>query len=311
MSFQQALMQRSTPRMYAQPQALRASTQMVPTDSGNGFNTGDIASGYPTSIFPDSRGNPGQGIDISLTDSGSSSDYTPGAYSINKSAYRLNGPIDSSSFFYDRANQAANRNIFNPANQNAVRDQQMSFANALQQQALGQGGPTAAQAQLRMGNEANLNALMSMAATNRGMNPGSNQRNLMNALSQANAQTGQQAAMLRAQDQLSAQSQLGNLMNQTRAGDMDLGQMLINQQAQNDAVVADYMRGGLSFDEANRQAQIDLENQRADIYRIQESGRAGLALQASANANATKNAWIGGGLSAAGAIIGSSMTGRR
>jgi hypothetical protein len=109
-----------------------------------------------------------------------------------------------------------------------VRDQQGALAQALAQQAAGQ-GPSVAQAQMRGALDANQQQAMAMAAGARG-NTALAQRNAMNAGSQANLQAGAQMAAMRAQEQLSAQSQLAGVLGQQRGMDLE-GRGMYGQQA--------------------------------------------------------------------------------
>lgn len=117
-----------------------------------------------------------------------------------------------------------------------IRQRQMALADLLYNQVQGN-GPSVAGLQLQQGLEQQQAGLMSGLASGRpGMSSGALARALSRGYGDVAAKTNQQAALLRAQEQLSGQSALSQLLNQTRSGDIYgrdalLKAMLANQQA--------------------------------------------------------------------------------
>jgi hypothetical protein len=126
------------------------------------------------------------------------------------------------------------------------RGDQRDLVGRLQAMASGQ-GPSLAQEQLRAGVDRATNQQYAMAAGARG-NAGLAQRNAMNTAGMMQSQAGQQAAMLRAQEQLGALSQIGQAAGQGRAMDDSMAQY--NTWAQN------------QFSMANQAARLQAEQQR-------------------------------------------------
>jgi hypothetical protein len=89
---------------------------------------------------------------------------------------------------------------------------QMSFAQMLQQQASGQGGPTMADSQIQSGTALNNANAAGFAASQKGLNPALAARQAMMAQAGNNQQSVGQAAATRTQEQLNAQSQEGSAL---------------------------------------------------------------------------------------------------
>lgn len=83
----------------------------------------------------------------------------------------------------------------------------------LQTQAAGQ-GPSIAESQLKAAMERNLQQQLAAAKSQRGVNPAIAQRNLMRTGSQLQAQTAEQGAIARMQEQQAARQALANQINQ-------------------------------------------------------------------------------------------------
>lgn len=107
------------------------------------------------------------------------------------------------------------------AQQAQFRNAQMGLAQQLQAQALGQ-GPSLAQSQLRQGTERNIANQMAMAGTAGRGNLALAQRGAALNAASINQQAAQQAADIRAQEQMSAQGQLANVAGQARGADIGL-----------------------------------------------------------------------------------------
>lgn len=216
----------------------------------------------------------------------------------------------------------------NMSPQDQFRAQQMALGNQLALQAAGQ-GPSAAQAQLQAGSEQNLANALAQAATYRGGNAAAGFRQAAMQRAQITQGTANQAAQLRAQEQLSAQQQLGGVLAQGRATDADLAtqqagltqqtnlanagfqqqgvlQNNANQQQTNlanlgagvqqqqniDAQIQALMQTGMTLDQARQAAQIQQQQFNAGLLAQQEAARNGIAVQNNASAAQAGGAFI-------------------
>jgi hypothetical protein len=103
--------------------------------------------------------------------------------------------------------------------QNEFRQQQMTLAQQLAQQAAGQ-GPSLATEQLNQAQAANQAATFAQLASARGgANPGM-ARQAMQTSAQLQGQTARDAALARIQEQMGAREQLAGVANQGRTGDI-------------------------------------------------------------------------------------------
>ena len=121
-----------------------------------------------------------------------------------------------------RARSMANVEL-DPTEQNQMRESQLGLINALQAQAAGTGGPTAAQAQLQQATDQNLRSALAMAASSRG-NPALASQAAGRQMSMANQQAAAQSAALRAGEQQAAQGLLGNVLSGARGQDQSFAQ---------------------------------------------------------------------------------------
>lgn len=135
--------------------------------------------------------------------------------------------------------------------QNQFRDQQMTLAQSLAQQAAGQ-GPSLAGQMLRQGAEANTAATFAQLASQRGGPSAMGARSAMQNASQIQAQTSRDAANARIQEQLAAREQLAGVLNTGRQGDISLATS--QAQMQQEANMTAY-RGQL--EKAIQQGQLD------------------------------------------------------
>lgn len=107
------------------------------------------------------------------------------------------------------------------------RQRQLTLADALAARARGE-GESVAGLQLQQGLEAQRRGLSSALASQRpGMSAGAGMRTMMRGYGNAAAQTNQAAALLRAQEILGAQQQLGSVLGQGRQGDLTSRQQLM------------------------------------------------------------------------------------
>lgn len=180
-----------------------------------------------------------------------------------------------------------------PAN-DPFRAGQTQLLAQLQAQAAGT-GPSIAQNQLKMGQEQALANNIAMANSARG---GANPLAARAALQQNAQQSGamaMEAANLRLAEQQQAQGLLGNVAGAGRQG--DLGQQQLAQQgaiAQQD-LAAKYAQMGMTAQQANQQAAIDLAKMQQDAG----LGWANLGLQS----QIAQNALLGNTLQGAGGVM--------
>lgn len=148
------------------------------------------------------------------------------------------------------------------SHQDYWRDQQYNLGRSLEQQATGQ-GPSITERQLRQGLQQNIEGQMAQAASSRGMqNTGTMQRQLAQNIARSGQEMVGQAGIQRLQEQQQAQQMYGNLLGQARGQDQShaqgMGQLLVQQEAQRDSLVQQYISMGLSLDQAQFKANQDL-----------------------------------------------------
>lgn len=208
------------------------------------------------------------------------------------------------------------------AAQEQARQQQMGLAQMLQQQAAGTGGPTAAQMLLQQAQEQNANAIRSQVASQAGLSPGLAARLAAQGVEQSNLQSAQQAAILRAQEQQRAQGALGQLLTGVRGQDIGLagqegglaaqialaqGQM--NQQTALSNVQNQLAQRGLAQGYLGMAGDLYTGEQQRGLQQLLQQNQ----LEASKEMAEGERKWnlyntlIGGGLSAAGSIIGAAI----
>lgn len=144
------------------------------------------------------------------------------------------------------------------AQQNAARSGQQTNADAILARALGQGGPSLAEMQLRDATDRMLKQQAGAIGSLRGQNPALQQRQMLNQAANAQQQMAGQAAMLRAQEQQAAQGLAANAFGQMRGQDQGMfgvgaqgrqGQNALNVQSDLDA-----QQQNLQREMANQQA---------------------------------------------------------
>lgn len=144
------------------------------------------------------------------------------------------------------------------AQQAAARAGQQSNADAILARALGQGGPSLAEMQLREASDRALKQQAGAIGAFRGQNPSLARRQIADQTAAAQQQMAGQAAMLRAQEQQAAQALAGQAFGQIRAQDQGMfGAAGQGRQAQNQlSVGSDLQAQGMNL-------QRDLANQQA------------------------------------------------
>ena len=144
------------------------------------------------------------------------------------------------------------------AQQNAARSGQQTNADAILARALGQGGPSLAEMQLRDATDRLLKQQAGAIGSLRGQNPALQQRQMLNQAANSQQQMAGQAAMLRAQEQQTAQGLAAQAFGQMRGQDQGMfgvgaqgrqGQNALNVQSDLDA-----QQQNLQREMANQQA---------------------------------------------------------
>ena len=160
-------------------------------------------------------------------------------------------------------------------------------------QANGQ-GPSIAQAQLQQATDANLKQAMALGATQQGMGAGGALRGIQQQQAGIAQQQAADSGMLRLQEQAQAQGLLGNVLGAGRGQDIGLAgeqaglsqqaglanmgaqnqfglaqaqgnlNAQLQQQQMNDQLVQFYLQAGLSLDQAQMQAKLQMEKMKAD-----------------------------------------------
>lgn len=129
----------------------------------------------------------------------------------------------------------------NQSQSNAARAQTQSLADALAAQARGE-GPSIAQNQLRQATDRSLAQTLAAAQAAPG-NPVLAARNAMNQQAQINRGAAMDSAMLRNQEQLNAQGQLGSVLNSMRGQDLQAAGQNLASALQSRGQNMDYSQG--------------------------------------------------------------------
>lgn len=170
----------------------------------------------------------------------------------------------------------------NPGAQGAPGSQQSVLASMLMKQAAGLGGPSPADLELQRGTDNNIRQAMALGQSMPGQSNMAAMRNIEDNTSRAQQDAVNQAAILRANEQMAAEGQAANVLGQER------GQDLTNTNQENNTALG---WAGLGQQGANDQLQANIAQQQ-----IQQG-----AYQNAANANSKV---AGGVLSGIGAAFG-------
>ena len=178
--------------------------------------------------------------------------------------------------------------------------QQQDLASALYAQSMGQ-GPSLAQNQLQRATDRSLSQAAALQASQRGgMGGGLGARALQSQAAGLSQQAAGQSADLALAEQMQARQQLGGVLGQGRAQDLQTAAM-------NDEMVRYYEGLGFSTDQAGFAAAQALEN-----LRVQEAlGQQGINAQLAAGRNQLGAQLGGGGAGAVGTIGGALFSDER
>lgn len=116
----------------------------------------------------------------------------------------------------------------NPLEYSSFRQGQQDLVSMLQDRAAGK-GPSVAEEMLKAQNDRAINQQMALAASQSGRGMPATQRQLMQQAAMGAQELGRQSAIARLQEQLAATGQLGNVLNQSRAGDQGFQNLLLRQ----------------------------------------------------------------------------------
>lgn len=196
-------------------------------------------------------------------------DWLGGVFGTNNN-YNATAPVNA----YQANDNGASAQIGGAyANAQNNYGQQQNYINMLQQQASGQGGPSAAAQLLQQQTQSNNQSAASLIGSQRGLNPALAARMGLNAQAMNNQSAAQSGALLRSQEQLQSQGLLGQALGQQGSQNLQLlGQA--NQASQG--------AQGINAGIAGQNAQLQLGAEQIN---------AGVASQ-----NATTNAGLVGGL---------------
>jgi len=115
------------------------------------------------------------------------------------------------------------------ARMDVARNRQSRLARQLFDRSEGRGGPSAAEAQLQQASEANQRQAMALASSGRG-NPALARQFAGRQQAQVGQQAAQQAAVLRAQEQQAATTQLGSVLQGARQQELGMEQQRIQRE---------------------------------------------------------------------------------
>ncbi len=178
-----------------------------------------------------------------------------------------------------------------------TQDQQRELAQKILDQAENQ-GPSAAQAQFQSGLDQSLKSAMAIGQSGAGASPGASMRSILEAQGSMAGQASSQAAQLRAQEE---QRQ----MERRLQGQSLAGQILSGVGGESTGISA----LGAQLSDADRNALLNLEAQRSNVYSRQPSSNLAQQLAGAgiAAAGAIGGIWTGGATVAPGIAAGSAV----
>lgn len=163
--------------------------------------------------------------------------------------------------------------------QEQVRQDQLALNQALQARMAGK-TPSVAEMQMRQGQDAAMQQALAMRASARGVNAAVAQQQAADQMAALSQQAVGQTAQMRAQEQMQAEQALGSQLAGMRGQDLSQEQLSLQtqlqQQQMNDALVMKYLDAGLTMQQAQLQAQVDLEKARVEQENVKRGQRAGM-----------------------------------
>lgn len=170
---------------------------------------------------------------------------------------------------------------------------QGNFADYLLQQYRGD-GPSLAESKFRGNLDQNIKATMAMANTGRG-NRGLAMRTAQYQLGDMNSQAANEVAQIRSTEQMNAGNLLGQTYQGMRSADLEQGRM-------NDAMTQYYTSQGLSLDQAQWAAQMELQKMKGEQHSTAQATLNKIGSQGGSHPGFWER--LGGGLLNAGATLG-------
>jgi hypothetical protein len=200
--------------------------------------------------------------------------------------------FDSSKFsnqYYDKNNQLLNSGRLDASGRTLDQGNMRNFEDMLMAQYQGQ-GPSLAQNQYRQNVDQNIKAALAI-----GNRSPAAMRSAQYSVGDMNAQAANQSAQIRAQEQMMAGQMLQQQQAQIQSG-------VLEQQKANDQLVQYYTSQGLSLDQAQWAAQMELENMKGQ----QHLGAQSIANKIGAPGGGGGNFWgnLTGGVLQAGSTLG-------
>lgn len=178
-----------------------------------------------------------------------------------------------------------------------VRGQQMGLVDDLQAQARGE-GPSLAQMQLQQATDRGVSQAAGMAASQRGVNPALAARLAQQGQAQIQQEAARDSAMIRAQEQLSAQQQLAQQLGQVRGQDFGVSEAERAERAAAQQAASGLRQQDIGVADSDRQARIALDQ----LGVQQATGMAGAQAQAYEGAAQRRQGMLSGGAEALGAL---------
>lgn len=198
--------------------------------------------------------------------------------------------------------------MIDPTQQAEIRKRQINLANALQQQAAGQ-GPSLASAQLQDATNRGMQQAMGMAASQKGLSAGQRARMALNSAAQVQRDAGMNAAQTRMQEQLNAQNALASVLAGARGQDMSLAsnqaqlaqganqanlQAALASRAQGDAAKANLFGQMTGIADTNKQSAMALEQLKSGNQNALIGAETGMYGSDKASQSQQQGAIIGG-----------------
>lgn len=158
-----------------------------------------------------------------------------------------------------------------------ARNQQQSFLDSLKAQAMGQGGPSAAQGQYQAATDANIRNAMALGQSQRGMGSQAALRGIGNQQAQIQQQSALESSILRAREQQQAQGLYSQALGGFRGQDLSSGQLNQNyvlgqQQMDNQMKGAVLNAGGAALETAMSNKQPAQPPAQAPVYHMARGG---------------------------------------
>lgn len=162
--------------------------------------------------------------------------------------------------------------------QQEFRQRQKDLVDQLTAASMGE-GPSAAQAQLEMATDRNLRQALALARSQRGGNPALAMRQAQQRQAEAGLEAGQQAAILRAQEQQAARDALAGALQTGRSQDIDIArsqlQADLEGQRMSDAMRQFYESQITGQREADLASALAYEQLRKSAFETAETARVG------------------------------------